>query len=302
MTSRGISACVPRRIGQAAIIFPLLLSSAMTLLLSQARADELPGLLIAAAKLMPATEEGRTRCSIVNPAPPLSDASATPTPPENSLKDDEDYTASTQGAFLGVTAPAMVAPPFQQALLEAGAAKRYRLQVSQRARVPNPLRGNGLPSFVPGVSTKVSDVVVVTGPDAALFPNLRNPFPLTRVPAVNGGSDDQGQPLGSAAVTPPGVWLGDRVCLTEVPNRVLEYGDIETRQNGLRFVTAAILFRAEGAPSWLADPRVVRSLYGRLLAQEVRIVGFRDDGDGWRPTLVSDPGFIEKKTHLVEGN
>ena len=84
------------------------------------------------------------------------------------------------------------------------------------------------------------------------------------------------------------------MCLTEVPNRVLEYGDIETRQNGLRFVTAAILFRAGEAPSWLADPRVIRSLYGRLLAQEVRIVGFRNDGDGWRPILVSDPNFFKK--------
>ena len=265
-----------------------------------AYAYDLPGLLLAAARLIPANEGGRTRCSVMMPTP-YSGAPEMFDPPASSLKDAEEYGISTRGAYLGAAGLGKAPFPLPEALLEAGAAKRYRLSVPVRIQVPNPVHGNGLPLWATQIELRATDVVVVDGPDAALFPAAPNSLLLGRPPEVNGGLDGQGEPLGTAAVTPPGVWASDRLCLTAAPVRVLEYGDVETRQNGSRVVTAAILFRAERVPDWLADPRVMRSLYHPLLVQEVRFVGFRNDGDGWRPTPVPDLFFIEKKTHLVEG-
>ncbi len=283
-----------------ALAFAALTMALATYRPTLALADDLPGLLLAAAKLIPTNEQGRMRCSVIMSSP-YSGAPEMLDPPDNSLKDGEDYGPSTRGAYLGAAGVGKAPFPLPEALLEAGAAKRYRLGVPVRVQVPNPVHGNGLPLWADQVQLRVTDVIVVDGPDAALFPAAPNSVFLGRPPEVNGGLNGQGEPLGTAAVTPPGVWASDRLCLTSAPVRILEYGDVETRQNGASFVTAAVLFRAERAPDWLADPRVMRSLYHPLMVQEVRFVGFRHDDDGWRPTLMADPFFIEKKTHLVDG-
>jgi hypothetical protein len=70
----------------------------------------------------------------------------------------------------------------------------------------------------------------------------------------------------------------------EVPDRVFEYGDVEMRRSGLKYVSAAILFHPERLPAWASDFRVAATNRTVFVPDDVRFVTFRDDRDGWRPT------------------
>ena len=87
--------------------------------------------------------------------------------------------------------------------------------------------------------------------------------------------------------------------LIEVPERVLKYGDPQTRQSGFRVVSSAILFHPERLPAWASDFRVAATIGSVVVPDDVRFVTFRDDGNGWRPMPYPDPFFMRGKTHVV---
>ena len=88
--------------------------------------------------------------------------------------------------------------------------------------------------------------------------------------------------------------------MDEEPDRVLEYGDVEVRENGVKYVSAAILFHPARLPAWASDYRVALTTRNVFVPDDVRFVTFRDDGDGWRPTPFPEPFFMRRKTHIVD--
>ena len=75
------------------------------------------------------------------------------------------------------------------------------------------------------------------------------------------------------------MWSTAKVRAVEVPDRVLEYGDVQVRQDGVRYVSAAILFHPERVPAWASDFRVAGAISDAFVPNDVRFVTFRDYGD-----------------------
>ena len=263
-----------------------------------ALANDLLGQLIEASKKIPATEEGRERCSQIEGLQNRLNMPFT-------LGDHRIFTDGTTGyhrdavgAYLGDGPKGEPPPLFVQALLDAGAARRVTMTWIERTTLPTGVvphlqdtgvpnkPGDDRPAFVTRQATLVGDAYLVTGGDRALFTANTNRYvPSAWPPAIGDqATDAAGRPASPPAAPPPGLWSTARVCVDEEPARVLEYGDVEVRENGVKYVSAAILFHPARLPAWASDYRVALTTRDVFVPDDVRFVTFRDDGDGWRPT------------------
>ena len=307
---RGRSAAAVRTMLAGALLVTITMPIA-----EAARADDLTDQLIAASKMIPVTDGlgGRQRCSAISD---LSNRLRIPF----SFGDHRTFTdggpgyaRNTKGAYLGDGPQGEPAPPFVQALLDAGAARRVTLTWVERTTtptgtiphlqdtgVPGGAPANDKPLFVTRQTRTEGDAFLVTGEDRALFPANTNRYVLSPwPPAIGGGAPDQAE--GGPPSPPPGVWSTAKVCIVEAPDRVLEYGDVELRRDGVKYVSAAILFHPERLPAWASDFRVAGATGAVFVPDDVRFVTFRDDGDGWRPTPYPEPFFMRGKTHIAGG-
>ena len=151
---------------------------------------------------------------------------------------------------------------------------------------------------VEGVASAAGDAFLVTGDDSTIS-NHADAGPLSAPPPAIDGSGS-GMDFSSDAQRPPGgIWRTDKLCLSYVPKRVLEYADPERQANGTAAAAAAILFGAEPLPGWASDFRVASSLRDHPLPFEVRFVGFRNDGDGWRALPFGSDLFLRGRTHIL---
>jgi hypothetical protein len=290
------------------------LLASLTLPVAAARADDLPSLLMAAAKLIPATEEGRMRCSAIAD---LSNQLRIPFSfgdHQTFTEGGAGYARDTVGAYLGDGPKGEPAPPFVQALLDAGAARRVTLRWVVRTTTPTGaiphLQDTGAPTaptndrplFVTREVAMEGEAFIVTGEDRELFPANTNRYVQSpQPPAIGGGGRTPDAAPGSPAAPPPGVRSTMKVCMVEVADRVLEYGDVRASGSGVRSVSAAILFHPERLPAWASDFRVTGATANVFVPDDVRFVTFRDDGDGWRPTPYPEAYFMQGKTHIVDG-
>ena len=308
----------PRGSGRGAFLRVALAAASLTAVslpaATAALADDLLGQLIEASKQIPATEEGRERCSQIEG---LQNRLSMPF----TLGDHRIFTDGTAGydrdavgAYLGDGPKGEPPPLFVQALLDAGAARRVTMTWVERTTLPtgvvphlqdtgapnNP--GDDRPAFVTRQATLAGDAYLATGGDRALFPANTNRYVLSAWPPAIGdqATDATGRPTGPPPAPPPGLWSTATVCVTEEPDRVLEYGDIEVRENGVKYVSAAILFHPARLPTWASDYRVALTTRNVFVPDDVRFVTFRDDGDGWRPTPFPEPFFMRRKTHFVD--
>ena len=277
--------------------------------------DDLPGLLIKASTMIPVTEGlgGRQRCSAISGLDNLLYIPFSFGDHQTFTDGGAGYARDTKGAYLGDGPKGEPAPPFVQALLDAGAATRVTLTWVERTTTPTGAipqlqdtgvagaPGNDKPAFVTREATMEGAAFLVTGEDRELFPANTNSYVQSPSPPTIGGGGTREEAAGGPPSPPPGVWSTAKVCVVEAPDRVLEYGDVQVRQDGVRYVSAAILFHPVRLPAWASDFRVAGATSNVFVPDDVRFVTFRDDGDGWRPTPYPEPYFMRGKTHIADG-
>ena len=280
-----------------------------------AQTDDLLSHLIEASKLIPATEKGRERCSLIEGLQNRLNMPFTLGDHRIFTDGTAGYTRDAEGAYLGDEPKGEPPPLFVQALLDARGAHRVTMTWVERATMPTDViphlqdtgvpnkPGEDRPAFVTRQATLVGDAYLVTGADRTLFPANTNRYvPSAWPPAIGDQvTDATGRPTGPLPSPPPGLWSTAMVCMIEEPDRVLEYGDVEARENGVKYVSAAILFHPTRLPAWASDYRVALTTRNVFVPDDVRFVTFRDDGDGWRPTPYPEPFFMRGRTHIADG-
>ena len=112
-----------------------------------ARAEDLPGELVAAAKLIPATDQGLRVCFPISGLENVREVHSIVDPPPDGSDPGRIYTTASRGAYLGDGRPGVPAPPFAQALIDTGAVERLEVRWRER-RIGFPagvtvLRDNG---------------------------------------------------------------------------------------------------------------------------------------------------------------
>ncbi len=277
-----------------------------------ASAGDLPALLLAAARLMPATQEGSVKCYR------LGDRGNGPRLPyamgehRTGVAGTAEYSASTVGAYLGAVSRGAPASPLVQALVDAGVARlipltwlQHTLLPGQHAPTQQDVEGTpASPRAAPAddrITSVDGDVFVVAGADQRLFPRPEPGASSGSPPALDGSG--AGPDFSADAQRPPaGVWEPDRMCFQYSAVRILEYGDPEQQPNGLLTISAAVLFQASGMPAWAMTYQVAAALPEYPLPFEVRFLSFRNDGDGWRPQPFGNGLFLRGRTHLMPGN
>ena len=276
-----------------------------------ARAEDLLAALVAAAKLIPAADEGLHVCLPVEGLENVRGVSLTVDAPPHGSDPHRVYTAASRGAYIGDGAPGVPAPPFPQALLDARAVERLELKWRERrigvyTGVPV-LRDTGSTPGAPAPTKPPPDTIidgrgesyVGPGADAALFVHSDNDWLAPVPPKIVKRNDPRGTAATMDAAVPPGLWNATRLCYVLQPDRVLEYGDPIALRNGIRRITAAVLFHPSHVPSWIADPRVVAAMPRHMIPDDVRFVTFRDDGDGWRPETYPFAEVTVGRIHVV---
>lgn len=278
---------------------------------SGARAADLPAELVAAAASIPATDDGLRICLQIEGLEDVRGVSVVvDDPPDGEAA--HAYSSRKRGAYLGDGLPGAPAPAFAQALIDAGAADRLAMgwrerRIGRSAALPI-LRDTGSTPGAPAptglppayVVEGRGEAYVVTGPDSALFARDENNWIAPVVPRLAPrGAGSDGTSFQDAA-PPRGIWSSTRLCYVLKPDRVLEYSDPVAKPNGLRQVTAAILFHPSLVPAWISSPGVIASMPRRMAPDEVRFVTFRNDGDGWRPVAYPFSEVTTGKLHIVE--
>ena len=233
---------------------------------------------------------------------------------QTTVDGSDSYSRDAKGAYLGDGPKGEPAPPFVQALLDAGAARRVTLTWTQRTttstgRIPHlqdlgapTSQGSGAPAFVTRQATLQGDAFLVTGEDRTLFVASTNRYDMAPRPPAIADQDAGaiGQPTSSQPSPPPGLWSAAKLCVTEAPDRVLEYSDVRLGTDGVRYASAAILFHPERMPAWASDFRITGATQNVFVPDDIRFVTFRNDGDGWRPVPYPDVFFMLGKTHVVD--
>lgn len=227
-----------------------------------------------------------------------------------------DYDANTAGAYFGGGPRGVTPSPFLQALMDAGVVRRVPVTIVTRTHQPTaaalgyvPLQdtiGGPLPppptqQFEDTESRMDADLFIAPGDGAAWFianPDLRKglmgiaPASTPRIVPVRDGS-------GNAAV-PPGLVTPDGICYPLRADRVLEYTDAKTVGYKLREITVAILMKPRTMPGWVSDPRVFGALMGApVLPEDVRVWTFRNAGDGWRLSGLTDMRDMASNGHYL---
>ena len=262
--------------------------------------------LLHAAELIPVDDQGRRLCRPVQPtSPPVG------IPFVREIPGEDAYSIRTHGAYFG-DGPPGPAPPLVQALIDAGWVQALRFEYEQhrsaRVGAPPAIQGARMlartPEAAPGLEDQLLAVTgeawVATGPEQELFMSEATaftPYPARIVPL--GKPADRYTPPDAAL--PPGVRWATRLCLTLRPDRVLEWGDLATLANGVREVSAFVLFHPEPLPAWAMDWRTwPPNGVQRIERDIVRLVSFRDDGDGWLPQRLPRAGALHGTVNLVD--
>lgn len=273
-----------------------------------ARAEDLPVQLVAASRLIPVGPNERQVCIPIQGLGNQGGSSVIPGRQRSVGDGAPSYSAATKGAYLGNGPASVPAPPLVQALLDAGAARRISLYRERhyrpRAMVVPQLQDLGTvhpsgppaPSPPPPVDQIIgyqADAYLVAGPDEELFKRDPTDLMSPQPPYLAAAPGDTDAP-------PPGVWRTNQVCYALIPDRVLEYADFETHDNGVSEVTAAVLFRPERVRAWISDPRVIDALRPNMKPLDVRVLAFRNDGDGWRPNLLAFTKLGDHNMPIIE--
>jgi len=221
------------------------------------------------------------------------------------------YDQGTIGAYFGGGSAGVGPTPFLQALMEAGVVRRVSATIVTRIHQPS---AGGL-AFVPLQDTMAgarpappakqfddsesrmnADLFVATGEGAAGFVADPVPHDGRIVPRIMPVRNEAGH-----AVSPTGIVVPAGLCYPLRAERVLEYTDVRTVGYKLREVTVAILMKPKAIPGWASDPRVFDALNdGPILPEDVRILTFRDAGDGWRLYGLTDMREMAGHGHYID--
>ena len=272
------------------------------------RAAGLPDELVAAAALIPADGDRRRAClPITGLHDQIPIATVRPAPAGSP---GGGYGAATSGIWLGDGPVGVPPPPLVQAMLDAGAAEALPVTWVERRRVPAaavprdaaPIGAAGQPQQ-PGWEVRDIEMhgfaYVVSGPERDLWRPVPTDFMTPKPLRVLDGIPDRNDIWSNHGEVPPGLKGATTICYSLLPDRVLEYEDPTLQANGLRELSAAVLFHPARMPRWASDYRTFDAMPRRIQPDVVMVLTFRWDGDGWRPEQYAKWGALLGRVHLV---
>lgn len=220
------------------------------------------------------------------------------------------YNAGTTGVLLGDGPRGMEPTPFVQALMAAGVVRRVSVTWVVHTTHPGmPTAAQlGLHDLDDSSEPKPSgpppdDVEATTRFDGDLFlgsgPEIVGHFEIP--------PDEQGHigavsipPLLGTTSPPTGVSSVSRYCYTLKPQRVLEYGPLQTVEPGHQRITVAVLMTPEQVPGWASDPRVLEVFAPQFIRpQQVFLATYDNFGDGWKKFGLTFAKDLAETGHYV---
>lgn len=220
------------------------------------------------------------------------------------------YNVGTTGVLLGDGPRGMEATPFVQALMAAGVVRRVPVTwVVHTTHPGTPTAAQlGLHDLDDSSEPKPSgpppdDVEATTRFDGDLFlgsgPEIVGHFEIP--------PDEQGHigavsipPLLGTTSPPSGVSSVSRYCYTFKPQRVLEYGPLQTVEPGHQRITVAVLMTPEQVPGWASDPRVLEVFAPQFIRpQQVFLATYDNFGDGWKKFGLTFAKDLAETGHYV---
>ncbi|MDG6094691.1 hypothetical protein LOC54_06145 [Acetobacter sp. AN02] len=222
------------------------------------------------------------------------------------------YNADTAGVLLGDGPRGITPTPFVQALMAAGVVRRVPVSWVVHTSHPGmptaaqlglhdlddssePKPSSSPPDNVEATTRFEGDLFLGSGPEIVghfeIPPDERGHIGAVSIP-----------PLIGTASPPSGVTSASRYCYALVPQRVLEFGPLQTVEPGHQRITVAVLMTPEQVPGWSSDPRVLEVFAPQFIRpQQVFLATFDNFGDGWKKFGLTFAKDLAETGHYVEG-
>ncbi|MFE8872078.1 hypothetical protein ACE4RV_02635 [Acetobacter persici] len=220
------------------------------------------------------------------------------------------YNADTTGVLLGDGPRGMEPTPFVQALMAAGVVRRVPVTWVVHTTHPGTPTAAQLglhdlddsseprPSEPPPANVEATmrfdgDLFLGSGPEIVghfeIPPDERGRIGAVSIP-----------PLLGTTSPPSGVTSASRYCYALAPQRVLEYGPLQTIEPGHQRITVAVLMTPEQVPGWASDPRVLEVFASQFIRpQQVFLATFDNFGDGWKKFGLTFAKDLAETGHYV---
>lgn len=220
------------------------------------------------------------------------------------------YNADTAGVLFGDGPRGITPTPFVQALMAAGAVRRVPVTWVVHTTHPGtptaaqlglhdlddssePKPSEALPANVEATTRFEGDLFLGSGPEIIghfeIPPDERGHIGAVSIP-----------PLLGTTSSPSGVTSASRYCYALAPQRVLEYGPLQTVEPGHQRITVAVLMTPEQVPGWASDPRVLEVFAPQFIRpQQVFLATFDNFGDGWKKFGLTFAKDLAETGHYV---
>ncbi|MCP9319602.1 hypothetical protein KBX73_07440 [Acetobacter persici] len=220
------------------------------------------------------------------------------------------YNTGTTGVLLGDGPRGIEATPFVQALMAAGVVRRVPVTWVVHTTHPGTPTAAQLglhdlddsseprPSEPPPANVEATmrfdgDLFLGSGPEIVghfeIPPDERGRIGAVSIP-----------PLLGTTSPPLGVTSASRYCYALTPQRVLEYGPLQTIEPGHQRITVAVLMTPEQVPGWASDPRVLEVFAPQFIRpQQVFLATFDNFGDGWKKFGLTFAKDLAETGHYV---
>lgn len=220
------------------------------------------------------------------------------------------YNTGTTGVLLGDGPRGITPTPFVQALMAAGVVRRVPVTWVVHTTHPGtptaaqlglhdlddssePRPSEPPPANVEATTRFEGDLFLGSGPDIVghfeIPPDERGHIGAVSIP-----------PLLGTASPPSGVSSASRYCYALAPQRVLEFGPLQTIEPGHQRITVAVLMTPEQVPGWASDPRVLEVFAPQFIRpQQMFLATFDNFGDGWKKFGLTFAKDLAETGHYV---
>lgn len=226
------------------------------------------------------------------------------------VESEAAYNAATAGVLLGAGPRGITPTAFVQALMAAGIVRRVPVTWVVHTAHPGtptaaqlglhdlddssePKPSESPPTDVEATTRFEGDLFLGSGPEIIghfeIPPDERGKIGAVSIP-----------PLVGSALPPPGITSASRYCYALKPQRVLEYGPLQTVEPGHQRITVAVLMTPEQVPGWIRDPRVLEVFAPQFIRpQQVFLATYDNFGDGWKKFGLTFAGDLAENGHDV---
>ncbi|WP_367159811.1 hypothetical protein ABUE34_12160 [Kozakia baliensis] len=218
--------------------------------------------------------------------------------------------AAYNAGTTGVGPRGMEPTPFVQALMAAGAVRRVPVTWVVHTTHPGtptaaqlglhdlddssePKPSEPPPANVEATTRFEGDLFLGSGPEIVghfeIPPDERGHIGAVSIP-----------PLLGTTSPPSGVTSASRYCYALAPQRVLEFGQLQTVETGHQRITVAVLMTPEQVPGWASDPRVLEVFAPQFIRpQQVFLATYDNFGDGWKKFGLTFAKDLAETGHYV---